>query len=439
MKNLSYLGLGALVLTLGAATGCNNAGPTPPGGDECSDPNTAGCVVASSKQRIQSPDVPAGDLQTLVKGNDTFALDLYQELRGQPGNLFYSPYSISLALGMTWAGARNQTETDMAKALGFSLGQDKLHPAFNALDLALQSRGKNAKASDGKGFRLNIANALWGQTGYQFQAPFLDVLAQNYGAGMHVVDFEGAPNQAVDLINGWVNTATESKIPKLVTPENITSDTKLVLTNAIYFNAAWSTPFDAKNTKDGSFVTADGSKVTVPMMHGSQETGYAKGDGYQAVTLPYDGLELSMLVILPDAGTLSTFEAALDQKKVDDILAATHDYEVTMDLPKFKFDSSFGLRKALDDLGMGVAFSGKADFSGISTQSQLAIQDVIHKSFISVNEAGTEAAAATAVILGDTAAPEPASITVDHPFLFVIRDNATGALLFVGRVVDPSK
>ncbi len=438
MRTTSFL-LGSLALTLACVAGCNGT-TEPPVDQQCHDADTAGCVVQSSKQRIENPSVPAEDTAALVQGNSTFAFDLYQQLKAKPGNLFYSPHSISLALAMTWAGAKNQTEADMASALGFTLPQSKLHPAFNGLDLALASRGQNAKASDGKGFRLNIANALWGQVGYPFEATFLDTLALNYGAGMHVVDYQTAPADAVDLINGWVDKQTEGKIPELIGIDNISDGTKLILTNAIYFNAAWSEPFDAKNTKAGDFVKADGTTASVDMMHGYLETGYAQSDSYQAVVLPYDGDELSMVVVMPTAGKLADFEASLDAKLAEDIVttAGKGAFGVDLTFPKFKFDAELSLKETLSAMGMSVAFSAKADFTGISSKGGLAIEDVIHKSFVSVNEAGTEAAAATAVIVGDTSAPEPATMTVDHPFLFLIRDNATGAILFVGRVENPA-
>ena len=436
MRTTSFF-LGSLALTLACAAGCDG-GTAPPEDPDCHDGDTPGCVVESSKQRVENPNVPSADLEALVKGNSTFAFDLYGQLRSEPGNLFYSPYSISLALAMTWAGAKNQTEADMAATLGFSLSQGALHPAFNALDHALMSRGKNAKASDGQGFRLNIANALWGQTSYPFEQPFLDTLAENYGAGMRVVDFHNDPEGSADLINQWVDKLTEGKIPELVTPQDISPSTELVLTNAIYFNAAWEEPFETKDTKDGDFVKLDGSTVTVPMMHGYRDTGYVKGAGYQALSLPYDGHELSMVLVMPDTGKLADFEASLDADKIDAITSSLSEHSVTVTMPKFKFDGSFSLAKALGDMGMEVAFSPAADFSGISTKSALMIEDVIHKSFVSVNEAGTEAAAATAVILGDTAAPEPAEMTLDRPFLFFIRDEATRSVLFVGRVADPS-
>ena len=437
MRTTAFLlGTAASILTL--AAGCDGGTGTDPDDNECHDGEKAGCVVVSDQQRIQNPDVPQSDLDALVQGNNTFALDLYQQIKGEEGNLFYSPYSISLALAMTWAGARGQTEAEMAATLDFTLSQGALHPAFNALDQALASRGQNAQASDGQGFRLRIANALWGQTGLPFETPFLDTLALNYGAGMRVVDFENDAPQAIDLINGWVDAQTEGKIKKLVGPDNIDSSTRFVLTNAIYFNAAWASPFETKNTADADFTKADGSTVTVSMMHQSQETGYVAGDGFQAVRLPYDGQELSMIAILPDPGTLADFEASLDAAKLEEIAGSLTQHDVEMSVPKFEFSGDFSLADTLSKMGMAGAFGPGADFSGITKADQLVLMDVLHKSYIKVNEAGTEAAAATAVVGGTTSIPEPASITLDHPFLFVIRDK-TGTLLFVGRVANPAE
>ncbi|KYF87527.1 serine protease [Sorangium cellulosum] len=430
-------------LSLAAILGCEtstepNLHPDP-GGEACRDRDKPGCVVASDKQRISTPDVPPEDKTALVSGNSAFALDLYQELRQEPGNVFYSPYSISTALAMTWAGAKGETETAMADTLRFGLGQDKLHPAFNWIDQELESRGQGAQGADGEGFRLNVVNALWGQIGYGFEAPFLDTLALNYGAGMRVVDFVGHKQEAVDLINGWVSDQTEGKIEKLVPIDAITPETVLVLTNAIYFNAAWRTPFEPTATADGPFEKADGTEVTVPLMHASLEMPYAEGDGYKAVAMPYDGDELSMVLVLPAKGTLDAFEASLDAAKVDGIVGAMSEHLVETTMPKFKFEYELSLKKTLEAMGMEIAFtSGVADFTGINAEGQPFIQDVLHKAFVGVNEAGTEAAAATAVIVGDESAPVPASLALVNPFLFLIRDNATGSLLFVGRVADPS-
>lgn len=430
----------SLVLSVSLLACVSSEPEQPIGGNvtdtECHDPNKAGCVVTSDAARVLSPNVTSADLTALVDGNTAFAADLYKQLRTEPGNFFYSPHSISSALAMTWAGARGKTEADMATALHFTLPQSGLHPAFNKLDLELTSRGKTAQGADGQGFRLNVANALWGQVGYHFEDLFLDVLARNYGAGMNIVDYVSAPGQAIDLINGWVEKKTEGKIKDILSPDSIDENTRLVLTNAVYFNAAWRTPFEAANTAPGAFTTQAGASVQASMMHGYLDAPYGEGADYAALELPYDGDELSMVLILPKE--LDTFEATLDAPRLGEVLGSLTEHSVDTRLPKFKFESKFGLVKTLDALGMGVAFSAAADFSGINGKGGLVITDVIHQSFVSVNEAGTEAAAATAVIVGDTSLPEPAAITFDKPFIFVIRDIATKAVLFVGRVSDPT-
>ncbi|XYI00176.1 serpin family protein [Sorangium sp. So ce1128] len=403
----------------------------------CSDPGTAGCVVASDKQRISDPAVPAADLKELVGGNTDFALALHQQLAGMPGNLFYSPYSMSSALAMTYAGARGATETEMAGALRFTLPQERLHPGFNALDLALARRGQGAEGKDGEGFRLNVANALWGQVGSSFAPTFLDVLAESYGAGLHVVDFAQAPDEARGIINGWVAERTEDRIKDILPEGAIQPATRLVLTNAVYFNAAWQFPFDEEDTAPGDFNLVDGTAVSVPMMSGSAQVGYGEGDGYEALELPYDGGELSMVLVLPAEG--GELEAGLDRERLVGVIGSLGTRSVTMTLPRFKFESTLDLVPQLAELGMPIAFTGRADFSGIDGQGGLFISDVLHKAFVSVDEAGTEAAAATAVVIGETSAPEPATIRFDRPFLFFIRDIETGAILFVGRVMNPSE
>lgn len=432
----------ALLFGLTAATACTVTKPVDPdpgpASADCADADKPGCVVSSSKQRISLPSIPTVDQTALVSGNTAFALDLYKQVKDTPGNVFYSPFSISMALAMTYAGARTDTETAMADTLHFDLPQAQLHPAFNWIDQELESRGQGASGSDGQGFRLNVVNALWGQIGYNFEAPFLDTLAENYGAGMHIVNFAGDAAGSADIINGWVKKNTEDKIPKLIPVEAITADTVLILTNAIYFNAAWKEPFKVDDTKDGNFEKQDGSTISVPMMSGFRETAYGEGGGYQAVQLPYDGDELSMLIILPEAGTLANFEASLDGAKLDAIIGSMSEHLVDIKMPKFKIEYDLSLKKTLSAMGMEIAFqSGPADFTGINSGGRPYIQEVLHKAFVGVNEAGTEAAAATAVIVGDESAPQPAALTLDRPFLFAIRDNLTGSLLFVGRVADP--
>jgi serpin B len=398
-----------------------------------------GGVIHSDKPHETAPEVGATDLDTLVNGNSAFAFDLYQQLKDEEGNLFYSPYSISLALAMTYAGARGETEEQIADALDFLLSQDQLHPAFNALALELDSRGQGAQGKDGEGFRLNIVNALWGQKDYQFLADFLDVLAVNYDAGLRLLDFMGAPEESRVTINDWVAEQTEDRIEDLIPQGMINSLTRLVLTNAIYFNAAWADPFDEEATQDGTFYLLDGSQVKVPMMSQSEHLGYAEGGGYLAVELPYDGKELSMVILLPDSGQFESFENSLSTETVAAIIESLDYQQVNLTMPKFEFESSFSLSEVLSALGMPIAFSGSADFSGMTGNRDLYISEVVHKAFVSVDEEGTEAAAATAVIMPTSAPPEPpVEFTIDRPFIFLIRDIETGTILFVGRTLNPS-
>lgn len=405
----------------------------------CAQPASSGEILQSDKERITSPNIPAGDMDTLVEGNSAFAFDLYQALRGEEGNLFYSPYSISLALAMTYGGARGDTEQQMADTLHFILSQDDLHSAFNWLDGELSQRGEGAQGKDGEGFRLNIVNAIWGQEDYEFLSEYLDLLAENYGAGLRVLDFIDEPEESRIIINDWVSEQTEERIEDLIPRGLINALTRLILTNAIYFNAAWDSPFEEGATADGIFHLLDGSEVTVPMMKQTESFGYTAGDGYQAVELPYDGGELSMVILLPQADQFEAFEAAMDAQQVNKIIGELKHRQVALAMPKFEFESEFGLKKTLAEMGMPVAFSDGADFSGMTGRRDLFIADVVHKAFVSVDEAGTEAAAATAVVMTMTAMPgEPVEVTLDHPFIFLIRDIETGAVLFLGRVANPN-
>lgn len=395
-----------------------------------------GGVVRSEKQRIASPQVNQPDLAALVDGNSDFAFDLYQALKGTDGNLFYSPFSISMALAMTYAGARSDTAQQMANTLHYTLPQERLHPTFNSLDTALSHRGEGAKGKDGKGFRLNIVNAIWGQKGYKFLPAFLDTLAENYGAGLRVLDFKGAPEPSRITINNWVSDQTEGRINDLIPQDAIDALTRLVLTNAIYFNAAWQSPFKKEATKDGTFHLLDGREVTVPMMRQTEIFRYAEGNGYQAVELPYDGRELSMVILLPKAGQFGPFEKSLEANQLMAIIKDMSMERIALTMPRYKFTAEFSLKKTL--MGMPDAFTERADFSGMSGKLDLLISDVFHKAFVAVDEEGTEAAAATAVVMAVKAMPgAPIDLTVDRPFIFLIRDIKTGTVLFLGRVLNP--
>ena len=390
-------------------------------------------------------EVEANDL---VRDNSAFAFDLYRTLSAHDGNLFYSPYSISIALGMTYAGARGETERQMADTLHFDLPQTTLHTAFNTLYLDLESRSGGAKDIDPSAFRLNIANALWGQRGYRLRDEFSAVIAENYGAEVQPTDFVGQPEESRIRINDWVASETEDRITDLI-PSGTFEDRPpaLVLTNAIYFNAAWVRKFKAM-LRPTDFHRIEGDVVALPMMKRTGKGRYASGVGYQAVEMQYKFARMSMTILLPDQGTFEVFEDSLDDELVARVIEDLETREVVLTMPKFEFQSEFDLVDTLKAMGMADAFdSTSADFSGMGGRSCLAgdirclfLSGVIHKAVVSVDEEGTEAAAATGMIVSLSSGEPglPVELTVDRPFIFLIRDGATGTILFVGRVLDPS-
>jgi serpin B len=401
-------------------------------------PGPAGVTVAQSAiPRETSPSIPEGDLPALVQVDNDFGLALYQVLRQEEGNLFYSPFSISLALAMAYAGARGQTEQEMAQALRFTLPQDRLHPAFNALLLDLDRRAEEA---DDEAFQMSIANSIWGQRDYAFLQEYLDVLARNYGAGMRLADFMNAPEEARVAINDWVSEETEERIQDLIPEGVIDTLTRLVLANAIYFKASWSEQFEEGDTRPQDFHLLDGSVVSVPMMHQSATFRYGESQGVQAVELPYVGDQVAMLILMPQSGGFENFESSLTPEVLQSLIASMEPRQLALGMPKYEIRSSFGLVPALADLGMSTAFGSEADFSGIDGTRDLYISDVVHQAFVAVDEAGTEAAAATAVIIGVTSMPvAPFELTLDRPFVFLLRDVQTGAILFAGRLVNPAE
>lgn len=392
----------------------------------------------NSPNRMSAQDVAP----ELVEGNNTFAFELYRAITGESGNLILSPYSVSAALAMVYAGAGGNTEQQIADTLHFTLPEDQLHPAFSALDASL------IPASDeDEPFQLNIANALWGQEGYPFYRQYLQLLGDNYGAGLTPLDFVGAPEPSRETINQWVSDETEERITDLIPEGVISPATRLILTNAIYFKGAWVFQFDPEMTQDGDFNLLDGSTVTVPMMRQSESLMVASGEGYQAVELPYQGDQMAMLILLPDEGNFEAFEGELSAESFESVLSGLQSAEVNLTLPRFEYTSDFSLAESLTGLGMTDAFDPSlADFSGmidpasLSDTEKLFISDVLHKAFVKLDENGTEAAAATAVIMEVTAAPAelPVEFNVDRPFVYVIYDQETHSILFVGRVLDPS-
>ncbi|MEO8877351.1 MAG: serpin family protein, partial [Polyangiaceae bacterium] len=365
--------------------------------------------------------------------------DLYAALKSKPGNMIYSPASIESALAMTSAGARGKTATEMAKVLHLPVDPNKAADSFSAL-LASWAQ------TDGGGPLLSVANRIWVQQGYPLVADFSLLTQTKYFASSEQLDFKKAATSA-QTINAWVSTSTHGKIPDIITPKDITDDTRLILTNAVYFKGTWSEPFEKSATQDGAFTTDADTKVTVPLMnHRYEHRAYADVGNAQIIDLPYQGTaarEIVMTIVLPKIGTpLATLETGLTSAKVDSWIAKETSAAVHVTLPRFKIEQSASLGQTLMNLGMTTAFSPKADFSGISTNKDgLFISEVLHKATIEVDETGTVATAATAVMgsTGAAAPAEPTAFKADHPFVFFIRDKATGATLFAGRVTDPSK
>jgi len=392
-----------------------------------------------------------GNIRALAQGNNAFALDLYAELKGEDGNLFFSPFSISTALAMTYAGARGETAAQMKKTLHLP---DDPHAAFKAFDEDLMRRADLKAKREGRHFprdqkkhfeplKLVTANALWGQKGYGFLPAFLTLTKENYGAGLHEMDFGGDAEGARKTINKWVEQKTQDKIKDLIPRGGVNAATRLVLTNAIYFKASWKEPFQQRATKDAPFALLDGKKVNVPTMRKTHRFGYMENDTLQALELEYRACDLTMVILLPrKADGVTALEKQLTQENLNGWLKQLkRGKKVRLELPKFRFSFGARMRKLLVSLGMTDAFAaGKANFSGMNGGKEpLWIDAVIHKAFVDVNEKGTEAAAATAVMMAG-AAPrpeEPVPFLCDHPFLFLIRDRVSGSILFMGRVANP--
>jgi serpin B len=387
----------------------------------------------------QTPPSAPTDKSEAVDGNNAFAVALYGQLRNQSGNLFFSPASISTALAMTYAGARGDTASQMAKTLHFTLPPERLHPAMGALLADLNATHN--------GYELHAANALWAERETRILDEFLKLNKVDYGAGFNQVDFKGATEAARSTINRWVEQKTGDKIKDLLQAGVLSSETKLVLTNAIYFKGEWQTPFDKEETSEEDFHLSPAQTVKAPLMERTGAYSYLNGESLQALELPYKSGELSMIVFLPnDVGGLPALERSLTASNLKQWLAKLRPVrKVIVAIPKFKLTRQFQLKDTLGAMGMPKAFeAGAADFSGMTGNRELCISAVIHKAFIDLDEQGTEAAAATAVVMhmAIMPAPDPAPPPVfraDHPFIFLIRDNRSGSILFLGRVTDPTK
>jgi serpin B len=410
-------------------------------------PEGSGTPVAAGELIMSDVARSAADPSAMTgaaAATNAFAADLYGRLvEGNSDNLVFSPYSAAVALAMTREGARGETQAEMDAVLHADLagGGDALGSGFNAMDLSLAEVPGEYSIGDGESVELELAtaNQLFGQEGFAFHEEFLDALASDFGAGMRLLDYESDPEGSREVINAWVDEQTHERIPELIPEGVINTLTRLVLTNAIYLNAPWEFRFDEANTEAGGFTTLDGDEVEATFMHQTEHLRYGEGDGYQVAELPYVGGRLSMVVLVPDEGELAAIEARLGSGLLDEALGSLQTSSLTLALPQFEFRTEAALKDQLMALGMPLAFTeGAADFSGMTDEAPLLIDDVIHEAFISIDEQGTEAAAATAVVVRVESAPMPAELTVDRPFLFFIRHADSGAVLFMGRVTDPT-
>lgn len=412
---------------------------------------TATLVACWAIDKPVSKEKP--DEKIIVEGNNQFALELFAKLRERQGNLFFSPFSISTALAMTSAGARGNTEAQMAWVLHFPLpsqvtsanskkdtapewNRQRFASGFGKIIKDLNTRGQKGN------YELIVANALWGQKDYDFLKEFIELIKNNYDGQLHEVDFVTATETARQTINTWVEEKTKNKIKDLITHGVLNRLTRLVLTNAIYFKGKWASQFEKSKTKNASFTLLNSQKIDVAMMNQTEQFPYLETENIQVLELPYVNNDLSMVIFLPKkTDGLPEFEKTLTTDNLSQWLAGLHKCKVIVYLPKFKITSQFSMADVLKSMGMSDAFTPNvAEFSGMNGKKDLFISAVVHKAYVEVDEEGTEAAAATGVVVGITSAgPSKTPVfRADHPFLFLIRDNHTGSILFIGRVINPN-
>ncbi len=439
MRNVRIVVLLAVFAIVGAACGAttDDSSTTSPGGSITTPPDSIpfvnGELIKLDLPRSTVAVDPA-DLAAVVRGDSALGLDLFGVVaRGE--NVMISPYSIATALSMLYPGARGSTAEEIAAVLHLEVDDDTLHAARSFIEESLAAVPPPRDDDEREPFTIRPANSAWGQGGFPFTPDYLEVLATAYGAGLRVVDFRADPDGSRELINEWVEETTEDRIKDLIAPGVVNRDTRLVLVNAIWFKANWFQPFSPESTAPGTFTLLDGTSVTVPMMHAGLRGSYANTGEFTAVRLPYAG-DASMVVLLPPEGTTPAELAA--SLTPTDLAIEWGGFQIDLTLPSFEFESEVGLKEALRSLGMIDTFTaGVADLTGIA-DADLFVQDALHKPFIALDEEGTEAAAATALIAGATSVPLPASFTADRSFLFLIEHGSTGEMLFLGQVTDPS-
>ncbi len=392
-------------------------------------------AVADSFDSQPRPFSPAPAVRAVVAGNTALALEVYGKLKDQPGNVFFSPLGLSTGLGLVHAGARGQTERELARAAHFTLPQAELHPGFRVLTERL------ANLQRGSRLTLHSVNALWGQQGHRFLAPFLDVVRQDYRAQAEEVDFQAAPREAATRINGWIERSTRGKIPAMVSAQDFGSLTKLVLANAVYFKGNWKYQFERGNTREGRFHVSEDKTVPASFMSQTEEFRAAaiQEPAVRLLEMPYYGGDLAMVIILPERRDgLPDLEAALTVENLGlwlERLDGTAPHKLAVSLPRFTTRQRMDLAPILKALGAPSVFGGGADLSGMDATTNLFLSAALQETFVEVNEEGTEAAAVTLFVAKSKG--QPHSFNADHPFLFLIRDRASGAILFLGRLAEP--
>lgn len=465
LRRRQVLALSKALAVSSLLAGCSTDGPAGiasprPQSTTDKSPTESSSPTKTSEKPTQTLETPTGITATPIRevtyGNTVFGVDLLQTIATGNENRLFSPYSVAIALAMTYAGARGETRSQMESTLHYPFEGEELHGTIQSLHDTLIPEGQEdatptpTPTPDGERYDIPLrfvdANALWGQEGFPWREAYLSLVERYYAAGLHQLDFAADPEDARSTINDWVAETTREKITDLLPPGSISSATRLVLTNAVYFQALWENPFTPSDTESNPFTALDGSTADIPLMTiDDKGFPYAKVDGHQLVELPYRGGEFGMVIILPPEGEYNAFQESLTAERLWRWLSRLEFRAGTLSIPKFTFDSGFELKKVLAELGMPAAFdSSRADLSGMAeggAGEALFIDEVYHKTFISVDEKGTEAAAATGVVIPVSAVkgPEPFEMTVDRPFLFLIRERQTGAILFLGRMVDASE
>lgn len=380
-------------------------------------------------------NLQAQDMKQTVDGNNKFTFSLFDQINNEEVNVFFSPYSISSALAMTYNGAEGDTKQEMGDVLNFLDNKQNLSANFKSLNEHLHDL-------EGEDIQLNIANSLWCEQTYDFKQEFLNLNKDYYKAGIKKTDFKNNYKEARDAINKWVEDNTQEKIKDLIPNGMLDKMTRMVLANAIYFKGAWEYPFDEKNTRKDTFYIYTKCRTKADFMHRSLTAKYYKDNLAEVLEIPYSDRKLSMLVVLPNEKYgMEKLEAKLDRNRYEKYINELSRRQVELTLPKFKITANYELSEVLQNLGMKKAFSGDADFSGMTGKKELYISNIVHKSFVDVNEEGTEAAAATGVVMRKTSLPpsEKVKFKADHPFIFFIKDNETNSILFMGRVMNPNE